>query len=174
MTLHKELTAWDKAMYYFSSLNTIYNKVWFIEDDVFFYNEEILSTIDSKYKNSALLTNSYTENKNGDNRGWHWDRINIKFPPPYYCTMACAARISSALLSKIKDYADEHNTLFFFEALFPTICKINNMKYDTPDEFKNIVHIKNYHDTDFNKYELFHPVKDCAKHKHYRDLLKNS
>ncbi len=137
----------------------------------FFYNEETLLTIDSKYDNSDLLTNRYYENKNGDKNTWHWGRIDIKFPPPYYCAMVCAIRISSALLSKIKDYSDEHNTLFFLEALFPTICKINNMKYDTPPEFNNIVYRRNYNDADINKYELFHTVKDITKHKHYRDIF---
>jgi len=172
-TLKKEITAWSKSMYYFSVLNKKYDKVWFFEDDVFFYDEETIINIDLKYDDSDLLTKSYGENKNGDKRGWHWANIDIKFPPPYYCAMVCATRMSSSLLSKIKDYAYEHNTLFFLEALFPTMCKINNMKYDTPSELKNIDYRRNFYDTNINKHELFHPVKDIQKHIHYRELLKN-
>lgn len=85
--------------------------------------------------------------------------------------MVCCVRISSNLLSKYKNYANEHSTLFFLEALFPTICKKNNMEYDTPIEFKNIVYRKNYEDKDIDVNNLFHPVKDITKHKHYRDIL---
>ena len=145
-----EVTAWEKSVYYFSTINTEYNKVWFFEDDVFFYDEETLLRIDSKYDNSDLLSNSCGENVNGDKDFWHWHRIDIEFPPPYYCAMVCGIRISSELLSEIRNYANNHLTLFFLEALFPTICKVNNMKYDTPTEFKNIIWNKNYEDTYIN------------------------
>ena len=121
--IEKEITAWDKSLYYFSSINTEYEKVWFFEDDVFFHDEESLLNIDSKYDNSDLLSNSYYENLNGHKNDWHWDRIDIRFEPPYYCAMVCCVRISSNLLSKIRNYANEHHTLFFLEALFSTICK---------------------------------------------------
>jgi hypothetical protein len=169
--MQKNVTSWEKAVYYFSTINTKYNKVWFFEDDVFFYNEETLSQIDSKYDDSDLLSNSYGENIDGDKNTWHWNRIDIKFKPPYYCAMVCCVRISSNLLSKLKNYANEYNTLFFLEALFPTICKINNMKYDTPIEFKNIVYRTDYKNEDIDKDNLFHPVKDITKHTQYRDML---
>ena len=171
-TIKKDVTSWEKAIYYFSTINTRYNNVWFLEDDVFLYDEASLLQIDSKYSNSDLLSNSYTENINGHKKNWHWYRIDIKLPPPYYSAMVCCVRMSSNLLSKLKNYVDEHNTLFFLEALFPTICKKNNMKYDTPIEFKNIVYRKKYEDKDIDKNNLFHPVKDITKHKHYRDILK--
>ena len=171
-TVKKEITAWEKSLYYFSTINTEYKKVWFFEDDVFFYDEESLLHIDSKYDNPDLLSNSYTENVDGNKDDWQWHRIDIRFQPPYYNAMACCVRISSNLLSKIRNYANEHHTLFFLEALFPTICKVNNMKYDTPTEFKNIVYMRTYEDTDIDENNLCHPVKDIAKHKYYRDMLK--
>jgi hypothetical protein len=173
-TIKKDVTAWEKSLYYFSTINTQYNNIWFFEDDVFFYDEKSLLNIDSKYDNSDLLSNSYCENVNGHKKNWHWHRIDIKFPPPYYSAMVCCVRISSNLLSKFRNYANEHNTLFFLEALFPTICKINNMKYDTPIEFKNIVYRKNYEDKDIDENNLFHPVKDVTMHKHYRDMLNKN
>ena len=171
-TIEKDITAWEKSIYYFSTINTEYNKVWFFEDDVFLYDEKTLLNIDSKYENSDLLSNSYTANISGHKNDWHWYRIDIKFPPPYYGTMVCCVRMSSDLLSKIRNYANTHKTLFFLEALFPTICKRNNMKYDTPTEFKNIVYRKDYEDKDIDKNNLFHPVKDINKHTYYRDMLK--
>ena len=167
LTIEKNVTSWDKSIYYFSTINTEYNQVWFFEDDVFFYDEESLLRIDSKYDNSDLLSNSYYEN--GPN--WLWNKIDIKFSPPFYHAMACCVRVSSNLLSKIRSYADEHKTLFFLEALFPTLCKTNNMNYDTPIEFTNIVYRTNYEDKNIDKKNLFHPVKDFTMHKYYRDML---
>jgi hypothetical protein len=170
-TIKKDITAWEKSIYYFSTINTEYNKVWFFEDDVFFYDEKSLLNIDSNYENSDLLSNSYTENISGHKKDWHWHRIHIKFPPPYYGAMVCCVRMSSDLLSKIRNYANEHNTLFFLEALFPTICKRNNMKYDTPTKLKNIIYRKTYKDKDIDANNIYHPVKDIKKHKYYRDML---
>ena len=79
----KEITAWEKSLYYFSTINTEYEKVWFFEDDVFFYDEESLLRIDSKYDNSDLLSNSYGKNANGHKNDWHWAKIDIRFQPPY-------------------------------------------------------------------------------------------
>lgn len=169
--MKKKITAWEKSIYYFSTINTSYNNVWFLEDDIFLYDEESLLSIDSKYDNSDLLSSSYSENINGYKNYWHWGVIDINFRPPYYSAMVCGVRISSNLLSKIRNYANEHNTLFFLEALFPSICKTNNMKYDTPEELRTVVWRENYVDNDIDKHNLYHPVKDIIKHEYYRDML---
>jgi hypothetical protein len=170
-TIPKDITSWEKSIYYFSSINTKYNNVWFFEDDVFFNDEQSFLQIDSKYPNSDLLSNKYQENPNGHKNDWQWKRIDIKFQPPYYHGMVCCVRMSSNLLFKIRNYANEYNTLFFLEALFPTICKINNMKYDTPTEFKNITYRKNHQYEDIDEINLFHPIKDITRHKYFRDML---
>ena len=173
-TIKKLISGWDKALYYFSSINTGYNNVWFFEDDVFFYNEDTLLRIDSKYNNSDLLTRCYTENISGSKNLWHWSKIDIKFSPPYYKAMVCSLRVSSLLLSKIKSYATEHKTLFFLEALFPTICKKYKLQYDIPDELINIFWRKRFNNNEININTLYHPVRDISKHKYYRDIvLKN-
>jgi hypothetical protein len=43
------ISGWDKALYYFGVENKMYDYVWFIEDDVFFYNEDTIVNIDNKY-----------------------------------------------------------------------------------------------------------------------------
>jgi hypothetical protein len=171
LMIKKLVSGWDKSIYYFSKMNIGYKNVWFIEDDVFLHDERCLLEIDSKYKNSDLLSNIYSENGSGEKKDWHWKSIEIKHNPPYYNAMVCSVRISSNLLCKIKDYATEHKTLFFLEALFPTICKINSMRYDTPSELKNIVYKREYKDIDIDKNSLYHPVKDISKHKYYREML---
>ncbi len=170
--INKDITSWDKAIYYFSTINTEYNKVWFFEDDVFFHDQQSLYDIDLKYDDYDLLSNYYTENTNGHKDDWHWHRIDIKYAPPYYYAMACCVRVSSNLLSKIRNYANAYNTLFFLEALFPTVCKIYNMKYETPQEFNNITYRKHHQDIDKNN--LFHPVKDITRHQYYRDIFNKN
>jgi hypothetical protein len=152
-------------------INTNYNHVWFFEDDVFFNSEETLAKIDSQYY-SDLLSNTYEETKNEYKNDWLWGRIDyIFYELPFYKAMVCCVRMSSNLLCKIKEYAIKHKTLFFLEALFPTVCKKNNLVYDTPPEFNNIVFRKNYKNIDINASEIFHPVKDITKHKFYRELI---
>uniref|UniRef100_A0A6C0I8J2 Uncharacterized protein n=1 Tax=viral metagenome TaxID=1070528 RepID=A0A6C0I8J2_9ZZZZ len=78
----------------------------------------------------------------------------------FHRLMVCASRMSRLMLSKIKDYATTHKTLFFLEACFPSIAKYNKLKYDTPDELSDIVYRKDYVIEDFNKKNIFHPVKN--------------
>jgi hypothetical protein len=170
-TVRKEITGWEKAIYYFSNINTVYDNIWFVEDDVFFNSEKTLMDIDAKYISSDLLTNSYNENETGSKNYWNWKVINIEFPPPYYSAMCCAVRMSNNMLLKIKEYANNYKTLFFIEALLPTLCKKANLIYDTPDELQNIISTKNYNDDEIDTKNLFHPVKDMIKHVDYRTLL---
>lgn len=165
----KQVTGWDKALYYFSSINISYNNIWFFEDDVFFYNEKTLTDIDDAYVDGDLLTSRCHENKLGDVTDWLWDRIDIRFPLPYYCSMICSVRVSNALLTKIKDYAKEHNSLFYSEALFASVCKTNNLLCVTPNELRHIVYRATYEDSDIDRKSLFHPVKDMEKHVYYRN-----
>ena len=70
-------------------------------------------------------------NKFGENTSkidWHWYCIEIEYPLPYYNGMMCIVRFSNSMMNCINDYAKKHNTLFFLEALFPTIAIKNNLK----------------------------------------------
>ena len=167
----KEISGWDKAIYYFSCINTKYNNIWFFEDDVFFYNESTLIAIDYKYNDIDLLSNKYNENLSGDKRYWNWKNINIQFPPPYYHAMVCIVRMSKTMISKIRDYIIKYNTMFFLEALFPTLCIRHKLTYKTPGEFDNIFWRKHFNNNDIDKTLLFHPIKDINKHIYYRDIL---
>jgi len=100
----KNVTGWEKAVYYFSNVNLSYKNVWFFEEDVFFYNEKTLLDIDKKYPNSDLLTNTYTSKL--DSPEWyHWSRITIKLNDPLYKAMVCASRMSKKMLKLIDTYA---------------------------------------------------------------------
>ena len=164
----KLITGWEKAVYFFANLETNYTNVWFIEDDVFFYDESTLLEIDKIYPNSDLLTNSVAEYKEGT---WNWSHIKINFPPPWYSAMVCATRVSKPLINLIKTYADEHKALFFLEALFPTICKRANLVYDFPEELKTALYNNPIQESDLDKRHIFHPVKKLRQQAEFRILL---
>ena len=98
---------------------------------------------------------------------------NIKFyatsrSPPYYNGMMCAVRFSKNMIKCIIDYASKNKTLFFLEALFPTIAKKNNLKYSNPVEFNNIHYRHDFEIKNINDTNLYHPVKNLYDHICFR------
>jgi hypothetical protein len=168
--LIKQISGWDKALYYFGKKN--FNYVWFLEDDVFFYNEQTIISIDEKYNND-LLSNSLFKNVNGDKSTWHWKNVNINFPPPYYNGMMCIVRFSKKMMQYIDEYAKKYHTLFFLEALFPTIAMKHKLTCSQPKEFFNIIYRFNWKKHHIDQHSLFHPVKKITRHSFYRKTRKN-
>jgi hypothetical protein len=171
MTLKKDVTGWDKALYWFAFINTNYEYIWFSEDDVFFYNEQTLINIDTKYQIEDLLCNSsFDEGKLNE---WLWKYIQISFPPPYYCGMMCICRMSQNMIKCLKDYAVKHNTVFFLEALFPSIAKKNNlMCVHSPEEFDTVTWQHQHDLSIFCIDKLYHPMKIMDDHIKIRNNLK--
>jgi hypothetical protein len=169
--INKLISGWDKALYYFALTNTSYDKVWFIEDDVFFYKEITIVNIDKKYKDADLLSKEVIENNEQNNKEWYWECININHSPPYYHGMMCAVRMSRRLLSCIKEYATNNKSLYFLEALFPTICSKHGLKGRSIEELKNIYYRHTFEFNNLNKDELFHPVKVIEDHVTFRSLM---
>ena len=169
----KRITSWDRALYYFSTLNKKHKYVWFIEEDVFFNSEKTLADIDKKYPTSDLLS-SITKDKEHSKEWYHWNRFEINLPEPHYKCMCCAVRMSQVMLSKIKQYVKENKQSCFLEAFFPTLCISNNLKHDTPKELDDIVYRKEYTLGEINKTNLFHPFKDAILHTLLRNTLKVS
>ena len=160
------VNAWDKALYYFSKLNTSYENVWFFEDDVYFYNEFTIMRLDETYTDRDLLCNKITP-KSDDMKSswfWHWPLFSINLPEPHFRAMVCATRISKKLLAHITNYAYQNKTLFFLETLFPTITLHYNLKYDTPDEFKNVLYRHDWLAEDINTTHFYHPMKNLNSH----------
>jgi hypothetical protein len=171
ITLKKSVAGWDKALFYFACNHAYnYDYVWFMEDDVYFYNENTLIDIDNKYDKTDLLCNSsFKEAKLNE---WLWYRININFPTPYYCGMVCICRFSRNMLESIKDYTIQNKTLFFLEALFPTIAVKYNLTYiSNPIEFITVTHRENFslNYELLNKTNLYHPIKDVTDHIKIRE-----
>ena len=167
--IKKHISGWDKALYFFTFMNTHYNHVWFIEDDVFFYSETTLTNIDDTYENYDILANcDFQEGKYNE---WLWDNIQIQLPKPYYAGMMCAVRISKNLLEVIQKYASINNTLFFIEALFPTLLKHNHLTFFQPNELTKISFREKWTLNDINKTHLFHPIKNQNIHSYIRDKI---
>ena len=175
MTLKKDVTGWDKALYWFAFVNTKYDYIWFSEDDVFFYNEQTLVNIDTKYNGADLLCNSsFDEGKLNE---WLWNRISISFSPPYYCGMMCICRMSRKMIESLKDYAVKNNTVFFLEALFPTIAKKYNLEcVHSPCEFDTVTWQNQHPIYAFCTDKLYHPMKVMSEHiklrSHLREKIK--
>jgi hypothetical protein len=169
----KLISGWDKALCYFAlNFSNLNSNVWFIEDDVFFHNEETLLKIDAKYPDYDLLANSDFKPATNKN-DWLWNYIRIKQPGPYYCGMVCATRLSPNVLEEIRLYASLNKELFFLEALLPTLSntktKAKNKKCCCPDELKTVVYRHNYTYTEVsNQDNIYHPVKDISKHQEFR------
>ena len=172
--LKKAVTGWSKAVYYFSLVNTQYDKVWFMEDDVFFHNEDTLLKIDAKYKGDDLLSKKPDQVNNGDRKEWHWGITDIKFDYPHYGGMMCCVRFSKKMFKCIDTYAKKHNTLFFLEPMFPTIAIRNNLKYSTPEEFETITLQNDFKEEDINVKGLYHPIKDLNRHITLREKISSS
>jgi hypothetical protein len=169
---HKPSIAWDKAFYYFI---TQYPKekikhIWFVEDDVYFYNEEILINLDNSHYSADLLCKNVTKYNKPKNK-WQWGNVHIEYGQPLYSSMICVCRLSLALLNQIENYVNTHKTLCFIEALISTLCFKNKLIFKTNERFNNIVWRKNYSINETNKTHLFHPVKDCNLQFEFRNNL---
>jgi hypothetical protein len=178
--IKKKVSGWDKALLFFSVIIPLkYEHVWFIEDDVFFLKEQVLINLDQKYPNQDLIANCDFDknnvNKNPTNVGWVWPLISIKIDNPWYAGMMCITRMSKYLLQGIRWYALKYNTLFFLEALFPTITSHFRLSYAQPTELETITYRDVFFEDlkdDEKKLEthVFHPMKDLNKHKELRDI----
>jgi len=175
ITLNKMVSGWDKALYFYFtlyndriSIKNKYKNVWFIEDDVFFYDQTVLTNIDNQYPNSDLLVKNINKK---ENNGWIWNLINIHTDEPYYNSLVCACRMSTALLYHIFDYAIKYKQLFFIEAMFPTIAMTNNLQCDFPEELDTIEYRKDWSYAEINKTNIYHPIKNIELHKLLRECL---
>jgi hypothetical protein len=170
----KNVTGWEKALLYFSNINKAYKHIWIFEDDVFFYDEMTIKNIDVKFPDSDLLTAPRQSSSGASKNWWWWPRVKIEYEPPYYNAMVCGVRISKNLLLHVDKYAKTNNTLFFLEALFPTIALKNDLKCDMPKEMIQIFFSHKWYTYTLSKKNIFHPVKDIGFHKTARESLKEN
>lgn len=167
--MKKDVTAWEKALYYFCIKNTSYENVWFCEEDVFFDNKDILANIDKKYIKSDLLYNNIGNNTSGELTSWeHWHRGKDLLRLPWLAGMVCLCRMSRRLLEKIKAFAKKNKKLEFLEILFPTLASHNNMLIEEPEELSKIKFSPISKSNINGSNKAYHAVKNIKQHAEYR------
>ena len=167
---------WDKAMYYFSHENTKYEHIWYFEDDVFLFSEEILSKIDNEFESSDLLTRNHSIKNEYDTFGWwHWNQVMGKIDLPWAHSLICICRISNRLLGKVREYANVNKRTFFIESILNTLAIHNDFIIGTPIEFDTVVQgdMLGLEITPNKKMCVFHPYKDLDKQSEIREYLHN-
>jgi len=166
----------DKALYYFCKINTEYDYVWFLEEDVFIPNNKTIQNIDKKYDDADLLSNEnaikLSENDINCHYWQHWYRNENKIAYPWAHSMICAIRVSKKLLNCIEYFVKNNKCLLFDELLFNTIALQNNLTIENPIELSNIVFSFNDIIPDnINPDFLYHPIKNLSKQNDMRNNL---
>jgi hypothetical protein len=169
-----EIIAWDRALCYFTNINTNYEQVWFFEDDVFFFNEETILQIDLKYSDADLLCRDKNPEPKEGEWDWFWPAIKIHFPGPYFHSSICAVRLSKTYLEKLNEYVRTNKKLAFIEALLPSIGYYCKLKVVLVDEFKQIHWRKSWDFSEMNVCDIFHPLKDMEQQGEMRQLLEST
>ena len=169
----KDIVAWDKALYYFNRRHPFvepYEYVWFLEDDVFLWGEELLHQMDARYPASDLLTPFHEVNPRGDvGYGWnHWGNVIHRIGTPWAHSLVCACRLSHRLLQRIDEYVCDR-PLLFIEALYNTLALHHGYGVDTPPELECITYDGQWDESNIvNRNRLYHPVKNMDLHVRLR------
>jgi hypothetical protein len=170
--IKKNPIAYDKALYQFAFIDTNYDFVWFLEDDVFALNPSVFVNLTEKYSIYDLVVPNNIE-KTDNVMDWHWKHIFDKIEPPYYHSMVCACGMSRAMLDTINDYVCEKNTLFYIESMFNTLAMQKGLTVAEVFELKTIVWMGEWGLDDFVLLpeNLFHPIKEPNNHHLLRDAV---
>lgn len=166
-----EVTAWDKALYYFCVHNKKYNHIWFIEDDCFFKDPNIFIRINSRFPNTDLLVKENNLNYWRERCFWNhvYQGYGFEKNERTGFSFIQTCRLSKNLLNLIFNQAKTHKRLVVIETLFNSLAMRHNLSMEHPEELsllhfdKNIDHVVHI---DGNK--IYHPVKEIALHTIYR------
>jgi len=163
-TISKNPSGWDKALYYFSKINTSHPQCWFCEDDVLFYSSQTLKRIDVSYPTIDLLCNETETNIEGYRPDWHWQQAVPYFKLPWLKAMVCCCRLSRQLLENIGEFVQQIQKLTFIECMIPTLAYQHNMTIVTPPEFSSIYWRNEWLNFQMNPRYLYHPFKKVEDH----------
>ena len=167
----------DKALYYFCKINTSYDYIWFIEDDVFIPCTNTIEILDKRYPEGDLLCESnditHTKKSGWLWRDWLWDHIynQMSLPLPHSKSKICAIRVSKSMIECIEAYATEHRSLFLDEVLFTTLAIHNELNIITPVELSTIQFKRSWSFDEIKKDHLYHPMKEFRIQETYRSKL---
>jgi hypothetical protein len=128
----KTCSAWEKSLYYFCCRDLSDGNVWFIEDDAFIPNHEIILAIDRKYEHADIISADNEVNKCGaldDEDGWPWWRLvpETILPPPWAHSMVCAVRLSRTMLTTLASFIRSNKNKLVFTNAVTDIVKVASL-----------------------------------------------
>lgn len=181
----------DKALWYFNAIETDYEHLWLIEDDVFIPHPETVFSIDRKFPSADILIPPIEQL---DIQNWYWANVvksqfqilynlssdsyfDFNSRRPRLKSMTCAMRLSRTFMKNLECFVTKFGTLIMDELLIPYLAKTSNLVVVEPNELKTVVFEKsgapNRHQycssskweiPDINANYLYHPVKNQVKH----------
>lgn len=170
------ISAWDKALFYFSNLNKSYEYIWFVEDDVFVPNINLFETIDEAFLGADLLSSENVINTSGETESWIWWRSipKEKFPLPWARSMVCVVRISRKLIKILDNFVkNNRESRKFIEFIFHTLAIHNDLIVNEIDNLKGVVFRKDWQKQELNNKTFYHPVKEINQQTEFRKYLSN-
>ena len=169
-TLKKNPVTWDKVFYYFSNVDTKFEHIWFIEEDVFIPRFNLILELDKQNPTEDLLCKQDIPEIT-DTEKWHWKIGKGKISKPWYRSLLCCHRQSNRLLQRIKDYCEEKNSLLFLEMMVNTLAHQNNYKVKPLPNLQTITWRQKFKIDDILQDNLYHPMKNLKQQKEYRKRL---
>jgi hypothetical protein len=170
------VSSWDKAIFYFSTVNRSYDNVWYIEDDVFVPDINLFQDIDNNFPKDDLLSSENVINTTGEIDSWVWWKLvkSSNLPLPWAKSMVCALRVSKTLMSLLNEYVSEnHNSYKFVEYIFHTLALHNNLSVRPIENLNGIVWRREWLKEELNAKTLYHPIKSIEQQINFRKFLIN-
>lgn len=192
-------SAWDKALFFFAEILTQYDFAWLVEEDVFIPRHQAIADIDKSNMGIDFLVGKgrfHASKKEMRASSWrHWSKLpKLLDHPPYLTALCCATRLSRHALLEIRTFSrayhrslpdglDLHNVegitqaigVPFLEIAFPTIAMHSGLKLVRPDQMLHSIVFRwgerGLTPSDVDPSCLYHPLKDIAMHKSYRQRL---
>lgn len=163
----------DKALHYFAVVDTSYDHVWFVEDDVLFEGFQSFQTIDKRFGDKLdLLTRAHRirTDREPEAVDWHWPVVIDKIGSPWTASMICVIRLSKRMLQCLRQYAHSNKRLFLDESIFGTLCMHNRLAIGIVPEFEPVMCCTAAPDIQvpLQKGYFYHPVKKIASHGLYK------
>ncbi|CAF3674779.1 unnamed protein product [Rotaria sp. Silwood1] len=172
----RQITSWDKALFYFTLFNNNYTFVWLVEDDVFIPSVQAFRSLHQLYSNTSdLIVQRNHINLLGNTSTWVWRLAFRKLIPPWYRSMVNVVGLSQRMLIAIGDYVRWLGEVPYHEFFFHTLAMHLNMTIVTPTELSTLVFRTSYSFQNISKKpnNLWHPVKNRTTHKLWRKILAN-
>lgn len=168
----------DKALYYFSQVNKVYDFIWLVEEDVFIPTNATLQLIDQKHQTEDLLLPEFQIRRmKNETLKWHWRTIRKRngLPLPWGEGMVCVCRLSRKFMQVLGQHVKKQHQLFIDESLYSTLGIHHNLSMSSPPEFSKIIYRGTYEYADIqsNPSYLYHPVKNLNMQSNWRLMLQN-